>query len=98
MLFIPTKQMATAALKGLGMRAESTPAKRGGTLVGLQRAHQFAKRKPVSLETVKRTYSFLSRARGYYKPNQNTKGTQAYLLWGGPAGLPWARNILRKYA
>jgi len=43
-----------------------------------------------------RTFSFLSRARVYYKPGSNTPGTQAYLLWGGPAGLVWARNILGK--
>jgi hypothetical protein len=42
-----------------------------------------------------RTYQFLSRARVYYKPGQNTKGTQAYLLWGGPAGLTWAQKILK---
>ena len=92
----PTAQMATAARRGLKMRSESTPSRRGGTLVGLARARQFANREPVSLDTVKRTYSFLSRAATYYKPEQNTPGTQAYLLWGGPAGLTWAKNILNR--
>jgi hypothetical protein len=50
----------------------------------------------VSLDVVKRTFSFLSRAKTYYKPGVNTPGTQAYLLWGGPAALVWARNILQK--
>jgi hypothetical protein len=48
------------------------------------------------METVQRTYSFLSRAKTYYKPGKNTPGTQAYLLWGGPAGLAWAKRILGK--
>lgn len=88
--------MANNAKRGLKMRDESTPSNQGGTAVGLQRANQFAKREGVSLETVMRTYQFLSRARVYYKPGQNTKGTQAYLMWGGPAGLTWAHNILKK--
>ena len=90
----PTEAMANAAKRGLKMREASTPSNRGGTAVGLARANQFASRESVSLDTVKRTYSFLSRAKVYYKPGQNTKGTQAYLLWGGPSGLSWARNIL----
>jgi len=90
----PTGAMAEAAVRGLKMRMESSPSNRGGTAVGLARASQFAKREQVSLDVVKRTFSFLSRARVYYKPGENTPGTQAYLLWGGPAGLVWARNIL----
>lgn len=90
----PTAEMAAAARRGLKMRMESAPSQRGGTAVGLARARQFANRQPVSLDIVKRTYSFLSRAKTYYKPGANTPGTQAYLLWGGPAGLAWARRIL----
>ena len=92
----PTGAMAEAAKRGLKMREESAPSRRGGTAVGLARANQFADREQVSLDVVKRTFSFLSRARVYYKPGENTPGTQAYLLWGGPAGLTWARNILGK--
>ena len=92
----PTGAMAEAASRGLKMREASTPSNRGGTAVGLARANQFANREQVSLDVVRRTFSFLSRARVYYKPGENTPGTQAYLLWGGPAGLVWARNILGK--
>ena len=92
----PTGAMADAASRGLRMREASSPSNRGGTAVGLARANQFANREQVSLDVVKRTFSFLSRARVYYKPGENTPGTQAYLLWGGPAGLTWARNILGK--
>ena len=90
----PTEAMQRNAQRGLDMRADSTPSARGGTAVGLARARQFAGRDPVSLDTVRRTYSFLSRARTYYDPGTESPGTQAYLLWGGPAGLVWARRIL----
>ena len=92
----PTAEMAAAARRGLKLRMDSTPSSRGGTAVGLARARQFSSRTAVSLDIVERTYSFLSRAATYYKPGENTPGTQAYLLWGGPAGLTWARNILGK--
>ena len=95
MSYKPTEAMANNAKRGLDLRDQSTPSIKGGTQVGLQRANQFAKRESVSLDTVMRTYQFLSRARVYYKPGQNTKGTQAYLMWGGPAGLTWAKNILK---
>jgi len=94
--FQPTEAMASAARRGLKLREASSPSNKGGTAVGLARARQFANRESVSLDIVKRTYSFLSRARVYYQPGTNTPGTQAYLLWGGPAGLTWARNILEK--
>ena len=95
MNYKPTAEMAQAARRGLKMREDSTPSNRGGTAVGLARAHQLKNREGVSLDTVKRIYSFLSRHKENYKPGENTPGTQAYLLWGGPAGLPWARKILK---
>ena len=91
-----TDAMAAAAQRGLRLRMASPRSRQGGTRIGLARARQFINQEPVSLDTVKRTYSFLSRARTYYQPGENTPGTQAYLLWGGPAGLTWARRILRE--
>lgn len=94
MAFRPTAEMAAAARRGLEMRAQQPRSRQGGTAVGLARARQFANRELVSLDTVRRTFSFLSRARTYYDPGSETPGTQAYLLWGGPAGLTWSRRIL----
>jgi hypothetical protein len=94
--FVPTQAMAQAAHRGLALRARSSRSNQGGTSIGLARARQFSRRQRVSLDIVKRTFSFLSRAKTYYKPGVDTPGTQAYLLWGGPAGLVWARNILEK--
>jgi len=92
----PTQAMTAAAKRGLKMRSKSPPSQRGGTRVGVARANQFARGDNVSMETVRRTYRFLSRAKTYYKPGTNTPGTQAYLLWGGPAGLTWAKRLLGK--
>lgn len=95
-MFKPTQEMAQNARLGLRIRSQQPASRRGGTLVGLARARQFASQEPVSLDIVKRTYSFLSRARTYYEPGSTSPGTQAYLLWGGPAGLTWAKRILSR--
>ncbi|MEK9695211.1 MAG: hypothetical protein VW270_05570 [Candidatus Poseidoniales archaeon] len=92
----PNQQMRANAKRALRLRAQAPASRKGMTAVGLQRANQFASGKNVSLDTVRRTFSFLSRAKAYYKPGSNTPGTQAYLGWGGNAGLSWARRILKK--
>ena len=92
----PTAQMRANAKRALNLRDKAPSSRKGMTPVGLQRANQFAKGENVSMATVRRTFSFLSRAKSYYKPGKNTPGTQAYLGWGGNAGLSWARRILKK--
>ena len=92
----PTKQMITNAKRALKLRDQAPKSKKGMTPVGLARANQFSLGKTVSMETVKRTFSYLSRAKAYYKPGKNTPGTQAYLGWGGNAGLSWAKRLLKK--
>lgn len=67
------------------------------TQVGKVRAQQLANGEAVTLSTVKRMYSYLSRAETYYDPNDSKAcGTISYLLWGGKAALGWSRNILRQ--
>ena len=92
----PTQQMRANAKRALRLRDKAPQSRKGMTPVGLQRANQFAKGENVSIATVRRTFSFLSRAKTYYKPGKNTAGTQAYLGWGGNAGLSWARRLLKK--
>ena len=92
----PSQAMANNAKRALRLRDKAPSSRKGMTPVGLQRANQFSKRENVSMSTVRRTFSFLSRARTYYKPGKNTPGTQAYLGWGGDAGLTWAKRILKK--
>jgi len=67
------------------------------TQVGKIRAQQLAQGKPISKETIKRMYSYLSRAEEYYDENDTTAcGTISYLLWGGKAGLRWANSKLKE--
>ena len=67
------------------------------TPVGKVRAQQLAQKKPISVETVKRMYSYLSRAEAYYDEGDTSAcGTISYLLWGGKAALSWSRNKLRE--
>ena len=67
------------------------------TQVGKVRAQQLAQGNAVSVETIKRMFSYLSRASEYYDEGDNEAcGTISYLLWGGKAGLRWAGSKLRE--
>lgn len=67
------------------------------TPVGKVRAQQLAKGEPISVETIQRMYSYLSRAEVYYdESDMNACGTISYLLWGGKAALSYSRNKLRE--
>ena len=67
------------------------------TQVGKVRAQQLAQGKPISKETIKRMYSYLSRAEEYYDESDTKAcGTISYLLWGGKAGLRWANSKLKE--
>lgn len=69
------------------------------TDVGKIRATQLAQKKNISVETIKRMYSYLSRAEDQYRKNSDNSEACAnisYLLWGGLAALGWSRNKLRQ--
>ena len=67
------------------------------TQVGKIRAKQLAQGKPISKETIKRMYSFLSRAEEYYDESDTKAcGTISYLLWGGKAGKRYAEAKLKE--
>jgi len=67
------------------------------TQVGKVRAQQLAQKEAVTLETIKRMYSYLSRAEEYYDEGDTEAcGTISYLLWGGKAGLRWADAKLKE--
>jgi hypothetical protein len=67
------------------------------TPVGKVRAQQLAQGKPISVETIKRMYSYLSRAETYYDESDTQAcGTISFLLWGGKSALSWSRNKLRE--
>jgi hypothetical protein len=67
------------------------------TQVGKVRAQQLAQKEPISVDTIKRMYSYLSRAEEYYDENDNTAcGTISYLLWGGLAAKRWSEAKLKE--
>jgi hypothetical protein len=67
------------------------------TQVGKVRAQQLAKGEAITVETIKRMFSYLSRAEEYYDEGDSKAcGTISYLLWGGKAGLRWAGSKLKE--
>ena len=67
------------------------------TQVGKVRAQQLAQKQPVSLETIKRMYSYLSRAQEYYDEGDTTScGYISYMLWGGLSAKRWAESKLKE--
>lgn len=67
------------------------------TQVGKIRAQQLAQKENISVQTLKRMYSYLSRAQEYYdESDKEACGTISYLLWGGKAGLRWSESKLKK--
>jgi hypothetical protein len=69
-----------------------------GTPVGKQRANQLAGGEPISIDTIKRMYSFLSRHEGDLVSSTaygDGCGKLMYDAWGGKAGLGWSHNKLK---
>jgi len=98
----PTQQMIDEAARGLEMRREYG---RGGTEVGVARARDISNGKNLSIETIKRMYSFFSRhekatkgGKGYKSGDEGypSKGKIAWLLWGGDAGFKWAERKVQE--
>lgn len=68
-----------------------------GTGVGKQRANQLAKGENISVDTVKRMYSYLSRHKTDLQSSKKYGdgcGKLMYDAWGGEAGLTWAERKL----
>ena len=67
------------------------------TDIGKIRSADLEAKRNLSVETIKRMYSYLSRAGEYYDEGNNEAcGTISYLLWGGKAGLRWSESKLKK--
>ena len=67
------------------------------TQVGKVRAQQLAQKQPLSVETIKRMYSYLSRAQEYYDEGDTTScGYISYMLWGGLSAKRWAESKLKE--
>ena len=59
---------------------------------------ELEKGKPISKTTIKRMYSYLSRAEEYYDASDTTAcGTISFLLWGGKAAKAWAASKIKSF-
>jgi hypothetical protein len=93
--FKPTLKMAAAARRGLRLREKF---KRGGTEVGVARAHQLAERRDLSAADIKSMHSYFARhavdkdtsTHEWNSDSDPSAGFIAWLLWGGDAGKTWA--------
>ena len=91
----PTSGMKSAAARSLKWREEGH---KGGTSIGLGRAHQIVNGENLSDSTVKRMHSFFARhavdknAPGFYSgPKFPSPGRVAWGLWGGDSGASWSK-------
>lgn len=76
-----------------GIRLNDELGNKCATQVGKVRAQQIMQGENLSKETIKRTYSYLSRAKEYYNPDDSEAcGTISYLLWGGEPMLRWCES------
>ena len=97
----PPAAVAKAAKKGLELHDKF---KRGGTEVGVRRAHQLSARKAVSAEDVGHISSYFKRhavdkdakAHAWGDDSDPSAGYVAWLLWGGDAGEKWADGLKAK--
>lgn len=70
-----------------------------GTPVGKQRANQLANGEPISVDTIQRMYSYLTRHEVDLETSQSYSdgcGKLMYDAWGGKSALSWSRNKLRE--
>ena len=80
-----------------GLKLNEAVNNKCATQVGKVRAQQLAQGKPISKETIKRMFSYLSRAEAYYKPEDTEAcGTISFLLWGGKSAKTWAESKLNE--
>ena len=80
-----------------GLKLNEAVNNKCATQVGKVRAQQLAQGKPISKETIKRMFSYLSRAEEYYNPSDTEAcGTISYLLWGGKSAKTWSEAKLKQ--
>ena len=100
-VFKPTLKMAANAKRGLKLREKFN---RGGTDVGVKRAHQLADRNDVTVEDLKAMHSYFARhavdkdgkSHQWDSDDDPSAGFIAWLLWGGDEGKSWADRNAKK--
>lgn len=98
-MYEPTKGMQEEAQRAIDWKEEG---RKGGTRIGLGRARQILRGDPMSLDIVKRMYSYFARhevdkkGQGFEvgEDGYPSAGRVAWSLWGGDAGYTWSTNII----
>lgn len=80
----------------LGIERNKELGNKCATQVGKVRAQQLVRKEKFTVPTLKRIYSYLSRAEAYYDPQKpEACGTISYLLWGGKSMKNWVESKLK---
>jgi len=80
----------------LGIERNKELGNKCATQVGKVRAQQLVRGEKFTLPTLKRIYSYLSRAEAYYDASKpEACGTISYLLWGGKSMKNWVESKLK---
>jgi len=81
-----------------GLKLNEAVNNKCATQVGKIRAQQLAQGKPVSEQTIKRMFSYLSRAEVYYEQgDKESCGYISYLLWGGKSAKSWSESKIKQF-
>ena len=99
--YTPNADMKAAARRALKWKEEGK-ATGAGTPVGWGRATDIVNGASMSLDTVKRMYSFFSRhevdkkGKDFYNTSNPSNGRIMWDAWGGDAGFSWSRAIVER--
>jgi hypothetical protein len=97
--YIPTDAMADNARRALEIREKKPMSQRGMTSVGIARARDLMNKRPMSEDTVRRMKAFFDRheidKQGETWDEQG-KGYQAWMGWGGDEGYAWSTAIVER--
>jgi hypothetical protein len=99
--YSPNAGMKAAARRALKWK-EDGKATGAGTPVGWGRATDIVNGASMSLDTVKRMYSFFSRhevdkkGKDFYNTSNPSNGRIMWDAWGGDAGFSWSRAIVNR--
>lgn len=93
--------MRKAAQTALRYNEDAPKSRRWGTSTGLARARAIATGKEFNESEITQIVAFLKRFQKDYERQRDAKkygkGYYAYLGWGGPSGIAWGEDKLRRY-
>jgi len=96
--FVVTDEIASKACKARKYKEENGSS--CGTPVGWTRSAQLCNKENISLDTVKRMYSYLSRHKVDLETSKSYDdgcGLLMYDCWGGEPALEWSKKIVEKF-